>query len=680
MGRRRDEPEVRGRSSRPREAEPRRRQRDPSATSSDATTSSSSREKVTQRRKKAKKARKKSRRRSRSSSSGAASDSSTELLHTLARERAALKKRRKAEKKRLKATETEEERQNRKLLKRELRALRQMEDGAEEEAVEDEDHTYTNEDNPFGDSQLSRSFRWDKKLQKEGLDQLDERELHKMERIKRERQRQELEKVKTERMYREKEREDFLHAKELEERMKENAKYSQWQDKEDEFHLEQARMRSKIRIQDGRAKPIDLLAKYISAEEELDTIEMHEPYTYLNGLTLGDLEDLLVDIRVYMGMDLERNHPYWQDIIVIVEDELHKLQKLDATSQYELAAERRQGINQAVAADIQGVFKDKSSLQLEALQKSIETKLTQHGDGLDLNYWESLLSQLKAHLARARLRDQHKANLKKKLEMLKAEQKKDEGDSDLQVKAESSQNAASTTSEPMEPEEEIRDYLPAPEDDVEDRCEADYRSGGYSPVYRRMDDLDLGTMVIDQAEDEGRRRVDQTKVLKGGKVDSLLNAEEQALECEAKKGMNDDEASFAVESALEQTYEWSDKYRPRKPRYFNRVHTGFEWNKYNQTHYDVDNPPPKIVQGYKFNIFYPDLIDKRMTPTYKITPCPDNRDFAILRVHAGPPYEDIAFKIVNREWEFGYKRGFKCQFHNNIFQLWFHFKRLRYRR
>ena len=61
--------------------------------------------------------------------------------------------------------------------------------------------------------------------------------------------------------------------------------------------------------------------------------------------------------------------------------------------------------------------------------------------------------------------------------------------------------------------------------------------------------------------------------------------------------MTDEEASFAVESALlEQSYEWSDKHRPRKPRYFNRVHTGFEWNKYNQTHYDVDNPPPKIVQ------------------------------------------------------------------------------------
>ena len=38
---------------------------------------------------------------------------------------------------------------------------------------------------------------------------------------------------------------------------------------EDEFHLKQALLRSTIRISDGRAKPIDLLAKYISAEGEV---------------------------------------------------------------------------------------------------------------------------------------------------------------------------------------------------------------------------------------------------------------------------------------------------------------------------------------------------------------------------------------------------------------------------
>lgn len=164
-------------------------------------------------------------------------------------------------------------------------------------------------------------------------------------------------------------------------------------------------------------------------------------------------------------------------------------------------------------------------------------------------------------------------------------------------------------------------------------------------------------------------------------LQNVVSKEELLLHREARKGMGEDEVQFSVEAALDsQIYLWSDKYRPRKPRYFNRVHTGFEWNKYNQTHYDMDNPPPKIVQGYKFNIFYPDLIDKNGTPEYFLTACPENREFAILRFHAGPPYEDIAFKIVNREWEYSYKRGFRCQFHNNIFQLWFHFKRYRYRR
>jgi hypothetical protein len=88
-------------------------------------------------------------------------------------------------------------------------------------------------------------------------------------------------------------------------------------------------------------------------------------------------------------------------------------------------------------------------------------------------------------------------------------------------------------------------------------------------------------------------------------------------------------------------YWWHDKYRPRKPKYFNRVHTGYEWNKYNQTHYDHDNPPPKIVQGYKFNIFYPDLVDKSKAPTYSIEKDGSTGDTCLIRFHAGPPYEDI---------------------------------------
>ena len=51
-----------------------------------------------------------------------------------------------------------------------------------------------------------------------------------------------------------------------------------------------------------------------------------------------------------------------------------------------------------------------------------------------------------------------------------------------------------------------------------------------------------------------------------------------------------------------------------------------------------------------------------------------------FRPSGGPPYEDIAFKIVNQEWETNHKRGFRCRFERGILQLYFNFKRHRYRR
>lgn len=73
---------------------------------------------------------------------------------------------------------------------------------------------------------------------------------------------------------------------------------------------------------------------------------------------------------------------------------------------------------------------------------------------------------------------------------------------------------------------------------------------------------------------------------------------------------------------------------PRKPNYFNRVHTGYEWNKYNQTHYDHDKPPPELVQGYRFHIFYPDLVDKIKAPVYAIEKDGTSAETCVIRFHA----------------------------------------------
>ena len=53
-----------------------------------------------------------------------------------------------------------------------------------------------------------------------------------------------------------------------------------------------------------------------------------------------------------------------------------------------------------------------------------------------------------------------------------------------------------------------------------------------------------------------------------------------------------------------------------------------------------------MVQGYKFNILYHDLIDKQVAPSYKVERDPESADDStcMLRFTAGPPYEDIAFR------------------------------------
>ena len=169
-------------------------------------------------------------------------------------------------------------------------------------------------------------------------------------------------------------------------------------------------------------------------------------------------------------------------------------------------------------------------------------------------------------------------------------------------------------------------------------------------------------------------------------------ATDDSLRVAARRAMggdNADELDFGGEvmlpedaRSLASSESAKDRFHPRKPRYVNRVHTGYDWNRYNRTHYDHDNPPPKNVQGYKFNIFYPDLIDPSATPTFRVEPDPraQDRETVLLRFSAGPPYEDIAFRVVNREWDRSGKRGFKCLFSRGILHLYFMFKRLRYKR
>ncbi|KPJ10379.1 Uncharacterized protein C19orf29 [Papilio machaon] len=638
--------------------------------------------------KKSKKRKKKQVRSSSSSSSSSSSDSDQEeeelkLLQRLEAERQRLKEEKRKQKELMKAKETPEEKRARRLREKQEKERKRR----ERMGWDTEYQCYTNQDNPFGDSALTHTFVWTKKLAKEGVKTVSRDELEALNRQKQLENKIELEKVKQRRLEREAERAAREAEAAAAARAREAAQFSSWARHEDAFHLQQARLRSQIRIRDGRAKPIDLLAWYVSSEECVDALEMHEPYTYLNGLQLQDLEDLLEDIKVYEELESGGHQAYWQDVRTIVQDELGKLRRLAAPDA------RRDGVHRAVADDVTQIFKGKTGAQLAALQTQIEQKISGRRDGVDVGYWESLLSQLKAHMARARLRDRHRHNLRRKLQLLKREQGVQPARLRLHLHLHlrcdtrpTSEAGAGAEWEAEEREAEAESGRAA--------CVAQYEAGGYSPPPLSPRALEPATLLTAPEHDRQRLAYLRARLHHAARPAPLCpegaaegaaggGGGHAALERLAERAMGPaaDSAPFAGETALpEVPCLWADKYRPRKPRYFNRVHTGFEWNKYNQTHYDMDNPPPKIVQGYKFNIFYPDLIDKSATPEFSLKPCADNPEFAVLRFHAGPPYEDIAFKIVSREWEYSYKRGFRCHFHNNIFQLWFHFKRYRYRR
>lgn len=650
------------------------------------------------------------------SDSSESSDSDNENLEVKEKEE------RKKQKELMKALETPEEKRARRLAKKEAKEKKRREKmGWSEEYM-----GYTNADNPFGDNNLLGTFKWQKALVKKGIGHLSEKDLKERNKRIQEENRRELQKVKQLRL--EREREKAMRETELEmlQREKEAEHFKTWAEQEDNFHLQQAKLRSKIRIRDGRAKPIDLLAKYISAEDDDLAVEMHEPYTFLNGLTVTDMEDLLEDIKVYMELEQGKNVDFWRDMTTITEDEISKLRKMETSGKG--PGDRREGINTAVSTDVQSVFKGKTYSQLQALHLNIEGKIRAGGSNLDIGYWESLLQQVRVYMARARLRERHQDVLRQKLFKLKQEQgveseplfpiikeeprseEDDDGERTQTRERTAEESGPSTSSSQRNKNRETEEDEEGPgpststtgnqdeeggekdeeakgeeaveavltEEDLIQQSQAEYDSGRYSPTLLTQSELPLDTHTITPEEDLHRLQLARRQLQVTGDANESA---EDAFVRRAKEGMGNDEAQFSVEIPVSgKMYLWADKYRPRKPRFFNRVHTGFEWNKYNQTHYDFDNPPPKIVQGYKFNIFYPDLIDKRSTPQYFLEPCPDNKDFGILRFHAGPPYEDIAFKIVNREWEYSHRHGFRCQFANGIFQLWFHFKRYRYRR
>lgn len=411
---------------------------------------------------------------------------------------------------------------------------------------------------------------------------------------------------------------------------------------EDKFVLKQSKRKADIRVREGRAKPIDFLAfnlRFIDADrdpfddDEGDpSIQVPSPEDVLRNLDEAQLKELEEGIKSYQILETNAtNKEYWKALLALLEDRRQKINPRGPEGR---------AVN-SVASDIDRILEPKTFEQLEALEKQIRAKL-RSGEPIDTDYWEELLKSLLVWKAKAKLNRIHATITEARMQLLRQQ------NPELAAAATAGQGSTSTstaTASNSGSKARAADSLA--------------KQPGSTALSSFSSVAPVNTRFAQPAAEDFSQT---TKAL---------------YEREVARGIGENEEIFTAEEADPSAAKpkWADKYRPRKPRYFNRVQMGYEWNKYNQTHYDHDNPPPKVVQGYKFNIFYPDLIDKTKAPTYKIirehgrrrgeTFAPaGEEDTCLIRFIAGPPYEDIAFRIVDREWDYSAKkdRGFKSSF------------------
>ncbi|KAJ5789752.1 uncharacterized protein N7518_006763 [Penicillium psychrosexuale] len=486
--------------------------------------------------------------------------------------------------------------------------------------------------------------------------------------------------------------------------IQEDQQEREWVAQEDVFVLKQAKKKAEIRVKEGRAKPIDWLTVTLRiidptrdplddeiADSDLDVVD---PDGVFEGLSQTQLQDLEKDIDTFVKLETNaKNREFWQTMKVICRDR-----------QKTITPESR-ALN-SVAADINKLLSPKSYEQLQNLEVQVKRKLNSN-EPIDTDYWEELLRSLAVWKARASLKNVYQAIIDERVRDLRRQQRQ-EAESIREklaplapvVMADDTTNHAEFEGLDPDPMLQIR-----PEDKgLEIMDESAFLNQvarerqkiirmGFVPLRHRA--AEKSSAVVSNPTSTNAPTTSVSTRFSSIPNEDFSQATRALYERELAKGVSENEEIFTGEEAVSTSSQsqWAGKHRPRKPRYFNRVQMGYEWNKYNQTHYDHDNPPPKVVQGYKFNIFYPDLIDKTKAPTYRIerengrkrgesSAEAGEEDSCLIRFMAGPPYEDLAFRIVDKEWDYSAKRerGFKSTFDKGILQLHFQFKRIYYRK
>ncbi|VTZ80097.1 cactin homolog, putative [Plasmodium yoelii] len=569
---------------------------------------------------------------------------------------------------------------------------------------------YTDECNPFGDNTLSTPFVWKLKNKYEKIkhgnkkkvttNSLLENSLSKI---------SEIEQVKKRREERDKERAMFEDYKIQLEKQKNQINIKEYIEQEELFFINQQIQSSDNRISHNHIQIVDIfrIATKIESGETVRNVHLENyrtPFYYmLEDLSEHDLENCAKQIKLLISHDRLFNenkyHKYWNSLYFFCE---HYLSKLNGDEEPYKTKE----IDEKTNKKIEEFFKNKDYDELITYENKIKNKIiTNDIENFDSIFWNTILLKIpffKAKyilddfrnklLKKVNITNDHFEKKKKISQHMRTNQEKKEIDDSEKIIFEC-KSIELLPLEMFENDENIHVYLP--HEELEERKEINEN------IFLRLQKNIIDTNIEEEKEDNYIKYGNITKsdiLEKDNKIDDnhfnminkLFTKEKQVydnfVQKERQKGNKDGiilkDVTYKSSNNINNTITTLIKNNlmvSRKPLYFNRIKTSFDWNKYNKTHYDYENTPPKYICGYKFNIFYTNLLNSNQKPSWKICSC-DEEGAVLIVFHGGPPYIDIAFKIINSEWCYDKHRGFRNVFSRGILQLYFNFKKKRYRR
>jgi len=272
---------------------------------------------------------------------------------------------------------------------------------------------YKDESNPFGDISLTDKFVWKKKneylaaaglYKKTGKEQQIEKTEAKI---------REIQQVKKRRDEREVERQ-LLEQQRLEhDRDMKDELFSEWTNAEEQFHLENAKARSIIRIEQGRERPIDLVQKGVSIAEgeefEDMTVLDKPPHQLFVAMSLQECEQNMDEIEVRMKID-KQHKDFWKAMKYCCQDAIdHKQrEKLGRAKPGAALSGMGAGVAEGVTSDIHELLASKPKSELEEMLVEIRTNLAQGGAGLDTQFFDAVASKIPLYMARAEIEVLHK--------------------------------------------------------------------------------------------------------------------------------------------------------------------------------------------------------------------------------------------------------------------------------